>query len=320
MLGKIVFLIWDKKLLERAVEWKRGMDAGSDAVHIWGRGEEGKGRGEGWDGDGTSVGREAGCEEAFGCRIGQWKRKEEMAREPKCLEAYERESTLFITDKGVILRELQRQGRHVIALLYEGNEKEDFAGATYAVTDMEQLSMDSFDQAFRRMAGLPWIILETPRCIVRETTVEDVEEFYRIYAEPSITEYMDMLYATPEEERAYTEEYQRCVYGFYGYGMWSIVQKDSNRVIGRAGLSWREGFNLPEIGFMIEVPCQRKGYAYEVCRAIMEYGREELGFGEIQALVEPGNVASAKLCAKLGMEWRDRVEDGGKVYERFIGR
>lgn len=344
MLKKIVFLIWDRLLLEKVAELKQNIGVGSENIHIWGRGvrkdgsragDEEKAEGDGaescetgqlkekesdWiDGEeenGRRGGRKNRAAERGGKEEGE--EKEERDEKPDCLEAYEQESTLFITDKGIILQELKRSGRYVIALLYEGNGQEDFAGASYAVTDIEELTMDSFDKAYRRMAGLPWTIFETERCIVRETTVADVDEFYRIYAEPSITYYMDKLYDAPEEEKAYTQEYIKRIYGFYGYGMWSIVQKETGRVIGRAGLSWREGFDIPEIGFVIEASCQRMGYAYEVCSAIVKYGKEELEFSRIQALVEPGNEASAGLCRKLGLEWEDTVEDGGRVYERFV--
>ncbi len=347
MLEEIVFLIWDRKLVEPAVNLKGSMGAEGTAIHIWARDEanendvrdggkragsgEGKAPGtDGWKEEGRETAHGDGGEgDGRGEKGTDAERKKRGGREngrakdgrgPRCLEEYSKENTLFVTDKGILLQELKRQGRYAIALLHEGNGEEDFSGVSYAVTDIGELTMESFDKAYCRMAGLPWNILETERCIVRETTVADVDEFYRIYAEPSITRYMDRLYDTPEEERAYMQEYIKKIYGFYGYGMWSIVQKGMGRVIGRAGLSWREGFGLPEIGFMIEAPNQRRGYAYEVCRAVMEYGMGELGFEKIQALVEPGNEASAALCRKLGMEWEDRVEDGGKEYDRFIGR
>lgn len=322
MLGKIVFLIWDRDLLEKAAKRKRNMGVGSEKIHIWGRHvrEDGSREPEGGC-DAFPLGGALGncdghpAESIFRTDYGT---EGEAGRKPRCLEEYRTESTLFVTDKGEILRELQRTGRYAIALLDEKNGQEDFSGVPYAVTDMEELTMDSFDKAYRRMAGLPWTILETERCVVRETTVADVDEFYRIYAEPSITEYMDKLYDSPEEEKAYAQEYIQKVYGFYGYGMWSIVQRGTGRVIGRAGLSWREGFDIPEIGFVIEVPCQRMGYAYEVCSAIVAYGMEELEFQGIQALVQPGNGASMGLCRKLGMERKCTVECGGKAYERFV--
>lgn len=318
MLKEIVFLIWNKTLLDKTAEWKRKNGAENGNIHIWGRGV-GKDGSRAEDGekqesdefrDGGIMQMEAQEEEKSG--------EEKKAEQPRCLEKYEKESTLFVTDKGEILQELKKTGRYIIALLYEGNEQEDFSGAPYAVTNLNELTVESFDQAYRRMAGLPWTVLETARCIVRETTVADVDEFYRIYAEPSITYYMDRLYDDPEQERAYAREYIEKIYGFYGYGMWSIVQKESGRVIGRAGLSWREGFDVPEIGYVIEAPCQGMGYAYEVCSAILKYGMEELEFQKIQALVEPGNEASVRLCRKLGMEWEETVKDREKVYDRFV--
>ncbi len=75
---------------------------------------------------------------------------------------------------------------------------------------------------------------------------------------------------------------------------------------------------MPELGFLIAVPYQGKGYAYEVCRAILEYGEQELGFAKVQALVREENRASICLCRKLGFEREGRVEDKGIWYEWYV--
>ena len=46
-------------------------------------------------------------------------------------------------------------------------------------------------------------ILETPRCLIRETTTADGEDFYRIYSHPAITKYMEGLYPEVEQEKQY---------------------------------------------------------------------------------------------------------------------
>lgn len=145
-----------------------------------------------------------------------------------------------------------------------------------------------------------WEILETDRLLVRETTVQDVDCFYQIYAQPSVTDYTEALFEDIDEEIAYTESYIDTVYAFYGYGMWTVIKKDSREVIGRAGISWREGYRLPELGFVIGVPWQRQGYAFEVCSAILHYAGEELEMTQVQALVQPENARSVRLCEKLG--------------------
>ena len=71
-------------------------------------------------------------------------------------------------------------------------------------------------------------------------------------------------------------------------------------MVGRAGLSVREGYDLPELGFVIGMEWQGRGLAEEVCRGILEYARELLGFERIQVLVHQENAASLHLCRKLG--------------------
>lgn len=183
---------------------------------------------------------------------------------------------------------------------------------------MQELPLRSYEEAYRRLAGLPWDILETERLKVRESTVPDVEDFYRIYAEPSITYYMEGLYQDPEEEKAYMEAYIKQAYGFYGYGLWTVMRKTDNRIIGRAGINVREGYVLPELGFVIERESQRKGYGLEVCRAILEYAKEELGFERVQALVQEENNASAALLERLGFEYERNVTEQGTEYRLMI--
>ena len=56
--------------------------------------------------------------------------------------------------------------------------------------------------------------------------------------------------------------------------MWVITLKESEEVVGRAGLEYKEGFDGLEIGFMLGKEHQHKGYAYEACKAILEYANE----------------------------------------------
>lgn len=207
---------------------------------------------------------------------------------------------LYVTDSPSEAERLRDRGEAVLIYFHEGNWESDFAGFTFGVEDPEQLDDDYVERAYRRLKGLPWNILETERCLIRETTPEDVEDFFLIYSDPAITEFMDGLYPEKEQEKEYIRDYIKNIYSYYEFGVWTVVEKSSGSVIGRAGFSYREGFDDPEIGFTIGVPWQRKGYAEEVCRAILDYGWEVLGFGRVQALVETENTASLSLCDKLG--------------------
>ena len=226
-------------------------------------------------------------------------------------------AALYITDSESAYHTLRQQGKYVLPYRHEENSNTNFTGALYVIEQIEEIDYDTVDMAYRRLAGLPWEIITTKRCIIRETIVEDVDSFYQIYAEPEVTKYMENLYADRDEEIAYIKDYQEKVYGFYGYGMWTVLTKDGT-VIGRAGINWREGFDFPELGFVIGVPWQRQGYAYEVCSAILTYARGELGMTKIQALVMQGNNKSENLCRKLGFQYRERTIVDGQIYNLMI--
>lgn len=225
---------------------------------------------------------------------------------------------LYVTDEIDCYKDLKGRGNYVVPYLHGGNRGVTFPDARYIVEDLQEIEEETLERIYRRMAGLPWNICETKRCLVRETTEEDLDSFYEIYREPSITKYMEGLYPDRQEELAYIKNYREYVYAFYGYGMWTVLEKDSGRVIGRAGLSEREGFDIPELGFVIGLPWQRQGYAYEVCAAILQLAKEELEMERVQAFVLEQNVASAKLCGRLGFlrNGRERLGDG-LWYDRY---
>lgn len=234
------------------------------------------------------------------------------------LTAEQEEAVLYVTDDIKTARELRDCGQAVLIYLHGGNREVDFSEFMYAVEDPERLETEYVDKVYRRLKGLPWNIMETQRCLIRETTPEDVEDFYRIYRDPAITRYMEDLYPEMEQEKQYIREYIEKVYSFFEFGVWTVVERESGSVIGRAGFAFREGYEDPELGFIIGVPWQRRGYAEEVCWAVMRYGWETLGFQQVQALVEPGNEASLNLCGKLGFVEEERVTEKGKEYVRLV--
>lgn len=265
-------------------------------------------------GEGSETEESAAICNSTECDGAECVEREEMGAECDSTEdSIEELQLLYITDSEETYRGLHRQGKYVLPYRHEGNREADFAGAMYVIEEIEEADYETIDLVYRRFAGLPWEILRTKRCIIRETTEADVDSFYNIYAEPEITRYMEDLYEDREEELAYVAEYREKVYGFYGYGMWTVLKRDGT-VIGRAGISWREGYELPELGFVIGVPWQRQGYAYEVCRAILDYAREQLGFTQVQALVMEGNEKSVALCRKLGFKRIGTAMEDGDSY------
>lgn len=217
------------------------------------------------------------------------------------------EDVLYLTDDLKLLHELLQTGKKAAAVLTEKNRTEDFSGIPYALEQIEELEIEDYERIYRRLAGLCWEILETSRCRLREMTQEDLEALYEIYAGEGITQYMEGLYENPEKEREYIRDYIKYVYAFYEYGMWIVEEKETGRIIGRAGIEPMEGKN--ELGYVIGRPWQRQGYAYEVCQAVLEYMQQRVkGCEEISSRVHIENAASIALLEKLGFECCEQKE------------
>lgn len=256
--------------------------------------------------------KESDVEEEWGIQPEAW--AQELAEEAN---PEGKRGVLYISCYPEICQLALEKGCSVIAYLMK-NVDGCFEGIRYAIESFEDLDHIYLDRVCRRYAGLPWDILETERCVVRETTVEDVESFYRIYAEPSITKYMEGLYEEKEKEIQYTKDYIKNVYGFYEYGLWTVINKKSGEVIGRAGVNWREDTESVELGYIIAKPFQRQGYAYEVCSAILRYAYDELGIEQICAYIKRGNEASKQLCEKLQFVYQGEISTRDEVFQKWV--
>lgn len=197
-------------------------------------------------------------------------------------------------------------------------------GADMIVEGFEEVDVQFLDRIMKRAQGLPWITVVTGRCYLREMTLDDLDDLFALYAQPGITDYTEPLYERPQEEQ-YTRDYIDNMYRFYGYGMWLVCDRESGALIGRAGFSHQDlgGEIVLEMGYIIGVPWQRRGYATEVCEKLLAFARTNLAdFGTVNCFVEPGNTASHGLMKKLAFDRTGTVTIGGRSmirYEKALG-
>lgn len=226
-----------------------------------------------------------------------------MRKEEACHQLSEQRSRdiIFLSSDQSLL-DLARDV-DVPAIAYQRPETDTFLHADMVVEGLEEVDMTFLQRVYERHFNIPWMILETERCIVRELKLSDLDELFSMYAEPGMTDYMEGLYEY-EEELEYQKAYIENMYRFYGYGMWLVFEKKTGTLIGRAGVEHREELNGDmELGYAIRTSFQHQGYAYEVCQAIVEYAKEELQASLLHCLIEKGNNISEKLAQKLGFSY-----------------
>ena len=159
------------------------------------------------------------------------------------------------------------------------------------------------------------VLFETDRLRIREMTEDDLDAMVAPYSGPNMTDFLEPLYPY-EEEREYEKDYIRNIYGFYGFGMWMVEEKETGDVIGRAGIEFREGCRSDEaeLGFLIRQDCWRRGFGYEAARGVMDYAAEAFDFKRFMARAHPKNTASVGLLTKLGFRETNEMMGEEKVY------
>lgn len=221
----------------------------------------------------------------------------------------EKQASIVITDNESIVKECY--DLHVPCIAYESRmvENQDLFRANMLVEGFMEVDYVFVLEVYQRFYQLPVAIATTNRLLIREMKVEDLDELYILYEDASMTRFLEPLYEK-EEEIEFTKAYIKNMYGFYGYGMWSILDKKSGKLVGRAGLNNREvdGEIQIELGYMIGAAYQRQGMAFEACQEILRFAVEKLDCMFVNCFIHPENMASIQLVKKLGFIYRQEIE------------
>lgn len=81
-----------------------------------------------------------------------------------------------------------------------------------------------------------------------------------------------------------------------------VFHKLSFEPIGLAGILKRDHLDAPDIGIALLPQFEGKGYAFEICSALLNYAKNNLTQKEILAITAPNNFACQKLLTKIGMQ------------------
>ncbi|MCZ4409065.1 GNAT family N-acetyltransferase [Cryomorphaceae bacterium 1068] len=153
------------------------------------------------------------------------------------------------------------------------------------------------------------IIAETKRLTLRELTVEDAADFYRLNESLEVLKYTgDSPFASLREAESFLENYSD--YEQNGFGRWAVLEKDSGRFLGWCGLKINEE-NQVDLGFRFFEEYWGKGYATEAARACLKVGFERFNLEEIIGRANKENTASIRVLEKIGMHFWKVAEAHG---------
>jgi len=150
-------------------------------------------------------------------------------------------------------------------------------------------------------------ILTTQRLYLRNFELTDAPFILELLNTPAWLQFIgDRNVKTEEDATAYLAN--RLIKGYEnGFGFYVIMLKDKELPIGIAGFVKRAELPHVDIGYALLPAYEGKGYASEAATAVMEYGKNQLGFSTVLAIITADNHRSIRLAEQLGLRFYKEI-------------
>ena len=148
------------------------------------------------------------------------------------------------------------------------------------------------------MGSIDDLQLETPRLILRVPRVTDLDTWTGMMADEVTARFIGGV-----APRAICWRQLMTLIGAWhahGFAMFSVIEKETGRWIGRLGPWQPEGWPGTEVGWAIVRDRWGHGYAVEGAIAATNWAIDTLGWSEIIHSIAPENLASQRVAQKLG--------------------
>lgn len=245
--------------------------------------------------------------------------------------------TIILCDTDEAIGRYKTERLPVIAVSHEGNSSEDLMGTPWLILSPEALTPEFLYEVYCRYYRQPMWILRTQRCLLRELCQEDFGPLDLLQQE-NVQNSDGCFFPTgchsPEE---FLYDYIRHQYPFFGFGIYAVLEKESEDFMGIAGFAGvteaaPDGDRLfpatqdrvedsstiitadtsashrqlsAEVSYALLSKYQHRGFAEEVLRGLIAYGRKKGGFEQFIARIRPENAASVALAKKCGIQIYD---------------
>jgi ribosomal-protein-alanine N-acetyltransferase len=159
------------------------------------------------------------------------------------------------------------------------------------------------------------MFVETEKLYLRKFTLEDVEKNY-LYSQEDTRKrgIPNEVYADMQSSRKNIDFILSCYEkGDYPY-VFVVALKKIDEYIGHVSLS-----KIPEgieIGYAICEKHQKKGYATEIVKAFVVWGKSELGLEKIYGEINPDNAASKKVLLNVGFTLVN--DDAARRFHQYV--
>ncbi|KHL24615.1 hypothetical protein PK98_11625 [Croceibacterium mercuriale] len=146
--------------------------------------------------------------------------------------------------------------------------------------------------------------LTTARLVLDVPAAADLPGLMEIVSDPETTRHLGGVQSPPEQ---FTRLLRNAgSWPLYGYGGFAVRLRDGGELIGQVGVfhAWRglgpDADNMPEAGWILGQRHTGRGLAREAAQVVLEWFDAAHGPRPIVALIDPDNLPSLALAARLG--------------------
>jgi len=141
-------------------------------------------------------------------------------------------------------------------------------------------------------------VLETERLILRVPEDADLDGWAGMMADPVAARFVGGVQVREVAWRAMASMAGSWL--LKGFGMFSVIEKESGRWVGRLGPWQPEGWPGTEVGWAFKRAAWGRGYATEAAVAAIDWAFDTLGWDEVIHSIAPDNLASQALARRIG--------------------
>ncbi|UQN10019.1 GNAT family N-acetyltransferase [Deinococcus sp. QL22] len=171
-------------------------------------------------------------------------------------------------------------------------------------------------------------VLHTERLVLRGHQETDFEACVALWSNPVVTRYTTGQPVAPQD--VWTRLLRHLGHWMlFGFGYWLVFERSTGRCVGEMGIARfkRDVLKdhavldpLPEAGWVLMPWAHGQGFALEALGAILQWRDLNLSQGDTFCLIDPANMPSLRLAAKVGFQPYLKIDSNDKPVEVLLRR
>lgn len=144
---------------------------------------------------------------------------------------------------------------------------------------------------------MPPLLLSTDRLTLRGPVADDFAAYRSFYADAEASAFYGGPLAPALAWRKLAFDIGH--WSLRGFGMWSLVARETGLMIGSCGIVHPEGWPRHELTWWIMPQARRRGYALEASQAVLGWAGQALGWPAVETHMNDENLPARRLAERL---------------------